>query len=123
MPINKKELRNIGDLVKGVRNMKRSMMQWAALPALALLMAAPCYGQASIFGQGVTMNPAETAYGASVSLTITFRVEGAPISFYPHELAARKSGETLPPLPPLAGAVPWAFSVGTHQLSVSWTAP
>ena len=77
----------------------------------------------SIHGQGVTMDPAETFFNASVTLRVTFRVEGEPVALFTHEFAVRKAGQVLPPPPTIAGAAPTMYPVGTHQVNISWTTP
>lgn len=88
-----------------------------------MLLVSQAHGDGSIFGQGVTMTPASTFFNASATLTVVFRVEGAPVSFFPHELAVTKSGQTLPPPPTIAGTAPTTYPVGTHQIDISWTTP
>lgn len=107
--------------------MKHHVKKLLLIMAFSFLMVSQSYGAGSIFGQGVTMTPSGTMYNASVTLTVRFRVEGAPVSFYPHELAVRKwagrNAETLPPPPSVAGATPTTFPVGSHQLDIPWTVP
>lgn len=103
--------------------MKRYAVKFFLTITVIMLMVSTSYGAGSLFGQGVTMTPALTNYNTSVTLTVTFRVDEAPVSFFPHELAVRKSGESLPPPPTIVGATPTTFPVGNHQLNIQWTVP
>lgn len=103
--------------------MRRNIFISFCAVLVMMAMVPRCEAQGTLFGQGVTMDPNVQWFNASVTLTVRFRVEGAPVRMYPHDFAVRKFGQSLPPPPTVAGATPMTYDVGEHEARIDWITP